>query len=155
MRSTRNLSIVAASAALTLSLTAADMPAATPTAKPGPAWGAAEVQPTPENPVYFRWNLGHFPGAQPPLEFWDGTPTTREVEYPDRHVPKVMRKTRIPDFADTKSKSIQCKARVPGWGLSHPIVVGTSRIFSVPLSPRASAGGSGPAANRNAGGSGR
>ncbi len=109
---------------------ATELPAATPSTKPGPAWGSQDVQPTPENPVYFRWTLGHFPGAQPPLEFQDGTPTTREAEYPDRHNPKVMRKKMIPDFADQKSKNVQWKARVPGWGLSHPIVVG-KKVFAV------------------------
>ncbi len=102
--------------------------------------------------MYFRWTLGHFPGAQPPLEFWDGTPVQVDGEVTEQGR---TRQRKVWDFADTKSKNILWKARVPGWGLSHPIVVGTSRIFSVPLSPRASAGGSGPAANRNAGGSGR
>jgi hypothetical protein len=101
----------------------AEPPAATPVAKSGPAWGAADVQPTPENPVYFRWTLGHFPGAQPPLEFWEGTPALVDGEVKGK-------KTKIWDFADTKSKNIQWKARVPGWGLSHPIVVG-KRVFAV------------------------
>ncbi len=108
---------------VTLGLALAAGAAETPVAKPGPAWGAADVQPTPENPVYFRWTLGHFPGAQPPLEFWDGTPTQVDAEVKGK-------KTKIWDFADTKSKNIQWKARVPGWGLSHPIVVG-KKVFAV------------------------
>jgi len=102
---------------------AAEPPAAQLAAKPGPAWGAADFQPTPEYPVYFRWSLGHFPGAQPPLEFWDGTPVQMDGEVKGK-------KTKVWDFADTKSKNIQWKARVPGWGLSHPIVVG-KRVFAV------------------------
>ncbi len=94
-----------------------------PAAKPGPAWGAQDVQPTPENPVYFRWTLGHFPGAQPPLEFQDGTPVQVDGEVKGR-------KIKIWDFADQKSKNVQWKARVPGWGLSHPIVVG-KKVFAV------------------------
>ena len=121
MKSIRILSLAAASAALTLSLTA--------TASEVP-YGHADFVPTPERPVYFRQTLGHYPGAQPPLEFRDGTPTTREVEYPDRHDKTRMRKKMIPDFADAKSKNILWKARVPGWGLSHPIVVG-NRVFAV------------------------
>jgi hypothetical protein len=58
----------------------AEPPAATPAVKAGPAWGAADVQPTPENPVYFRWSQGYFPGAKPPLEWWEGTPRTRTAE---------------------------------------------------------------------------
>lgn len=99
MGSIRIFNIVAASAALTLSLTAADSSAATPSAKPGLAWGAQDLQPTPENPVYFRWSLGHFPGAQPPLEFQDGTPVQVDGEVKGR-------KTKIWDFADQKSKNI-------------------------------------------------
>jgi hypothetical protein len=38
--------------------------------------------------------------------------------------------TKLWRFADQKSKNILWKARVPGWGLSHPIVVG-NRVFSV------------------------
>ncbi len=98
---------------LLITLTAFELPpafaaepvAATPAVKPGPAWGAADVQPTPEHPVYFRWTLGHFPGAQPPLEFWDGTPTTREEEYRDPHDRTRILKKLIPDFAEGNSGS--------------------------------------------------
>ena len=114
--------IALTSAGLPLAFSAEPL-AATPAATPRPAWGAADVQPTPEHPVYFRWTLGHFPGAQPPLEFWDGTPALVDGEVKGR-------KTKIWDFADTKAKNIQWKARVPGWSLSHPIVVG-KKVFAV------------------------
>ncbi len=122
-----DLSAVSSDVSSAVASAKAEPPAATPAAKPGPAWGAAEVQPTPENPVYFRWSLGHFPGAQPPLEFWDGTPALvgREVTEQGR-----TRQKKVWDFADTKSKNILWKARVPGWGLSHPIVVG-KKVFAV------------------------
>ncbi len=109
---------------------AAETPAASPAAKPkpGPAWGAADVQPTPENPVYFRWCQGYFPGAKPPLEWWEGTPEQVEVEITDKS--GKARKTKIWQFADQKSKNILWKVPAGGWGLSHPIVVGT-KVFSV------------------------
>jgi outer membrane protein assembly factor BamB len=108
---------------VTLSLTLAAGAAETPATNPGPAYGHADFVPTTERPVYFRQTLGYYPGAQPPLEFWDGTPALVDAEAKGR-------KTKIWDFADTKSKNIQWKARVPGWGLSHPIVVG-KRVFAV------------------------
>ncbi len=106
-----------ASAGLPLAV-AVESPAVTPVAKPGPAWGAADVLPTPENPVYFRWTLGHFPGAQPPLEWWEGTPEQVEVEITDKS--GKARKTKIWQFADQKSKNILWKVPAGGWGLSHP-----------------------------------
>ncbi len=108
---------------VTLGLTLAAGAVETPATNPGPAYGHADFVPTPERPVYFRQTLGYYPGAQPPLEFWDGTPTLVDAEVKGR-------KTKIWDFADTKSKNIQWKARVPGWGLSHPIVVG-KKVFGV------------------------
>jgi hypothetical protein len=108
---------------VTMGLALAAGAAETPATNPGPPYGHADFVPTPERPVYFRQTLGYYPGAQPPLEFWDGTPTQVEVEVKGR-------KTKIWDFADTKSKNIQWKARVPGWALSHPIVVG-KRVFAV------------------------
>ena len=108
---------------------AAEPPAATPAAKPGPSWGAVDVQPTPEHPVYFRHTFGYYPGATPPLEWWEGTPTTKKVTGVFGNPPRRGEVDAL-DFADTKSKNILWKAPVPGWGLSHPIVVG-KKIFAV------------------------
>ena len=82
-------------------------------------YGHEDFVPTPERPVYFRQTSGDYPGATPPLEWWEGTPTTRKVG-----------KAEVADFAGPKSKNIFWKAPVPGWGLSHPIVVG-KRVFAV------------------------
>ena len=116
------LAIALTAAGLPLAI-AAEPPAATPAIKPGPAWGAADVQPTPEHPVYFRHTCGYYPGATPPLEWWEGTPTQVDAEVKGR-------KTKIWDFADQKSKNILWKVPVPGWSLSHPIVVG-KKVFAV------------------------
>ena len=92
-------------------------------------YGRSNFVPTPERPVYFRQNNACYPGATPPLEWWDGTPTTRKVKgvfgNPPRH-----REMDVLDFADTTSKNIRWKVPVPGWSLSHPIVVG-GRVFAV------------------------
>ena len=116
----------------------AEPPAATPAAKPaGPLLGASDFLPTPEMPVGFRPNNAWYPGAsRPPLEFWDGTPGEVPVSGafgspPGRGTQKVW------DCNDTKSKNILWKAPAPGWGLTHPIVVGPStgsgraRVFAV------------------------
>jgi outer membrane protein assembly factor BamB len=116
-------------APITLGLVLAAGAAETPAAKSGPAWGAADVQPTPENPVYFRWCQGYFPGATPPLEWWEGTPEQVDGEVWSESQRKVV-KTKVWRFADQKSKNILWKAPAGGWGLSHPIVVGT-KVFSV------------------------
>jgi hypothetical protein len=100
-------------------------------------YGHKDFVPTPEQPVYFRQTYGNYPGATPPLEWWEGTPTTKKVAgvfgNPPRHG-----ETDALDFADTKSKNILWKMPVPGWSLSHPIVVGNpsagsgqGRVFAV------------------------
>jgi hypothetical protein len=106
---------------------AAETPATTKPA--GPLLGASDFLPTPENPVYFRPNNGHYPGATPPLEWWEGTPTIKKVTGLFGNPP---RRTEVDaaDFADQKSKNILWKVPVPGWSLSHPIVVG-KKVFAV------------------------
>jgi outer membrane protein assembly factor BamB len=100
---------------------AAESPAAKPA---GPLLGASDFLPTPEMPVGFRPNNAWYPGAgRPPLEFWDGTPG--EVEIDGKRG-----KQKVWDCTDTKAKNILWKAPAPGWGLTHPIVVG-KRVFAV------------------------
>ena len=74
-------------------------------------YGHSSFVPTPERPVYFRQNNACYPGATPPLEWWDGTPTTRKVKgvfgNPPRH-----REMDVLDFADTTSKNIRWKAEL-------------------------------------------
>lgn len=92
-------------------------------------YGSADFVPTPETPVYFRPNNGHYPGATPPLEWWEGTITKKKVKGTFGNPPQ-HKEIDADDFADTKSKNIRWKMPVPGWSLSHPIVVG-KRVFAV------------------------
>ncbi len=96
-----------------------------PVTKPaGPLLGASDFLPTPQQPVGFRPNNAWYPGAgRPPLEFWDGTPGQVDVDVKGK-------KTKVWDCTDTKSKNILWKVPAPGWGLTHPIVVG-KRVFAV------------------------
>jgi hypothetical protein len=99
---------------------------AVPTARAGEVpYGHRDFVPTPERPVYFRQTFGYYPGATPPLEWWEGTPTMRKATVAGNPKP-----VEVVDFADQKSKNILWKVPVPGWSLSHPIVVG-KRVFAV------------------------
>ena len=118
MKSIGLLSLMAAAVTLTVSLTAAD------SAKVEPLpYGHKDFVPTPERPVYFRQTCGYYPGATPPLEWWEGTPVLVDGEVKGK-------KTTLWNFADQKSKNILWKVPVPGWSLSHPIVVG-KKVFAV------------------------
>ena len=86
-------------------------------------YGHSDFVPTPERPVYFRQTYGDYPGATPPLKWWEGTPVLVDGEVKGG-------KTKLWNFADQKSKNILWKMPVPGWSLSHPIVVG-NRVFAV------------------------
>jgi hypothetical protein len=144
--------IPAAFTALGLALAfAGELTEVTPDAKPGPVWGTADVQPTPEHPVYFRHTCGYYPGAAPPLEWCEGTPTTKKVTGIFGNPPRRGEVDAL-DFADQKSKNILWKVPVPGRSLSHPIVVesGCSRSANRTSSP---AGIWIPASNSGSGGS--
>ena len=89
----------------------------------------ADFYPSPARPVYFRMGNGEYPGATPPTEWWEGTPARVKMDgvfgNPPRRGP-----TDVWDTTDTTAKNVLWKVPVPGWGLSHPIVVGT-RVFAV------------------------
>lgn len=109
MRSIRILSRVAASATLTLSLTAAESAKAEPL-----PYGHADFVPTSERPIHFRaGGNGWYPGATPPTEWSEGTPVQvdRKVTF-DNPPREVVAK--VWDFADAKSKNILRKVPVPG-----------------------------------------
>jgi hypothetical protein len=94
-------------------------------------YGHKDFVPTPERPVYFRQTYGNYPGATPPLEWWEGTPVQVDMKVATGGFPLgPARVTKVATFADTKSKNILWKMPVPGWSLSHPIVVG-KRVFAV------------------------
>jgi hypothetical protein len=94
-------------------------------------YGHKDFVPTPEQPVYFRQTYGDYPGATPPMEWWEGTPVQVDMKVATGGFPLgPARVTKVTTFADTKSKNILWKVPVPGWSLSHPIVVG-KRVFAV------------------------
>ena len=122
--------------ALTGLLTVCHAVPAALSAEPLP-YGHKDFVPTPEHPVYFRQTCGDYPGATPPLEWWEGTPTNKKVMGVFGNPPRRGEIDAL-DFADRKSKNILWRVPVPGWSLSHPIVVGNPstgsgrrRVFAV------------------------
>ena len=92
-------------------------------------YGHSDFVPTPERPVYFRQTYGDYPGATPPLKWWEGTPTIKKVTGVFGNPPQHTTVDAL-DFANTHSLNILWKAPVPGWSLTHPIVVG-KKVFAV------------------------
>jgi hypothetical protein len=94
-------------------------------------YGHKDFVPTPERPIYFRAGNGEYPGATPPMEWWDGTPIQRDGKVRNHWTHQLEpARGKLWDFADRQSKNILWKVPVPGWSLSHPIVVGT-RVFAI------------------------
>lgn len=112
---------------------AAALPAAEPRVRPaGVPFGHADWRPSPTDPVGFAGQGNNwYPGATPPTEFWEGTPTTikmmcetgRRDGYLSLSGP-YTKELSVSAYADHKSKNILWKVPVPGWGDSLPIVVG-------------------------------
>ena len=75
-------------------------------------YGHKDFVPTPEQPVYFRQTYGYYPGATPPMEWWDGTPTTRKVKGVFGNPPKHKEIDALV-LGDTKAKNIRWKMPVP------------------------------------------
>lgn len=101
-----------------------------------PRYGAADFVPTPETPIGFRADgNGWYPGATPPAQWWEGTPTQIMLRISrgqnDRYNPerdKNSKQVSVWDLADRQSKNILWKMPLPGWGDAQPIVVG-SRVI--------------------------
>lgn len=98
--------------------------------------GAAEFLPSPTSPVGFAGqNNNWYPGATPPLEWWEGRPTTRvkvKIGGPG-HIfvyGKYPRVAELYAYADNRPKNILWKVPVPGWGDSLPVAVG-KRVISL------------------------
>ena len=93
-----------------------------------PLFGAADWLPSETDAVGFAGQgCNWYPGANPPAEFWEGTPTTVEVMQCDVHKGKSApfdTKKIVPGYADAKSKNILWKNPVPGISTSSPIVIG-------------------------------
>ncbi len=100
-----------------------------------PLPGAADFLPSPTSPVGFAGrNNNWYPGATPPLEWWEGQPTrikgkiggvAHTFEYG-----KYPRTAELFAYADDRPKNILWKVPVPGWGDSLPVVVG-KRVISL------------------------
>jgi len=93
---------------------------------PVPPYGAADFMPTAQTPIGFRADgNGWYPGANPPIEWWDGTPEMRAI--------KTTWNNETHNFwvpADKRSKNILWKAPLPGVSDSQPIIVG-DRVLTI------------------------
>jgi outer membrane protein assembly factor BamB len=92
-------------------------------------YGHKDFVPTPERPIYFRAGNGEYPGATPPLEWREGPVAKIKVAGIYGNPPQ-YRTNEVFGFSDAQSKNILWKVPVPGWSLSHPIVVG-KKVFAV------------------------
>lgn len=134
----KNLTLTAI-LALTSALLAADL-SAVASAKvdpptPVPPYGAADFVPTAETPIGFRADgNGWYPGATPPVEWWEGPPAITEVPVTHNNGgfnPAQVKPTKVWVAGDGPSKNILWKAPMPGWGDVQPIVVGNRVITAV------------------------
>ena len=93
---------------------------------PVPPYGAADFVPTAQTPIGYRADgNGWYPGANPPIEWWDGTPEWKAI--------KTTWNNETHNFlvpADKRSKNILWKAPLPGISDSQPIVVG-DRVLTI------------------------
>ncbi len=88
----------------------------------------------PGEPGAFPLDPGHFPGAQPPQEFWDGTPVQMDGEVTEQGR---IRQRKVWDFADTNSKNIRWRRSGP---LAMTMRCGSSSACSKPTAPCAAFG---------------
>jgi len=102
-------------------------------ADPKPLFGAADWLPSETDPVGFAGQGNNwYPGANPPAEFWEGTPTKIKVMHEkntrmDGYISlsgPYNQELLVPGYADSKSKNILWKVPTPGWSTSSPIVIG-------------------------------
>lgn len=102
---------------------------------PVPPYGAADFQPTAQTPIGFRADgNGWYPGATPPVEWWEGPPTLAEVQITGGNVsfdPANAKPGKAWVAQSGPSKNILWKAPIPGWGDVQPIVVGNRVITAV------------------------
>ena len=102
---------------------------------PVPPYGAADFVPTPETPTGFRADgNGWYPGANPPAEWWEGTPTRVTMHTasgnrafdPERDADG--KAVSVWTTGDARSKNVLWRAPIPGWGDAQPILVGDRLI---------------------------
>jgi hypothetical protein len=112
-------------------LAADPSPARPPVPSTDTPYGAAGFLPTPQRPIGFRGDGGGwYPGACPPVEWWEGTPKLTSMRFArnEGHFDRDCKKQPAWICGDARSKNILWKAPMPGWGDSQPIVVGERLI---------------------------
>ena len=102
---------------------------------PVPPYGTADFVPTAQTPIGFRADgNGWYPGATPPVEWWEGPPTQAEVQVTGSNGgfdPANAKTSKVWVAQSGPSKNILWKAPMPGWGDVQPIVVGQRVITAV------------------------
>jgi outer membrane protein assembly factor BamB len=91
-----------------------------------PLFGAADWKASPTDSVGFcGQGNGWYPGATPPIEWWEGRPTTITGKVTPRGGKHGVytEEAKLPAYADAVAKNIRFKVPMPGWGGSLPIVV--------------------------------
>jgi outer membrane protein assembly factor BamB len=100
-----------------------------------PRYGAADFLPTPDQPIGFRADgNGWYPGATPPVEWWEGPPALAEVpvtQSNDGFDPAKAKPAQVWVTGAGPSKNILWKTPLPGWGDVQPIVVGRRVLTAV------------------------
>jgi len=98
-------------------------------------FGHADWKPSPTDPVGFAGQGGNwYPGASPPTEWWEGTPTVAKgkIGAPSHTFTygQYPRQADLKGYADNRSKNIRWKVPTPGWSDSLPVVV-SNRVISL------------------------
>ena len=93
--------------------------------------GDHDFYPSPTNAIGFAGQGGSwYPGATPPAEFWEGTPT--KIKVLNRTLANwggpYDKEMLVSGYADNKAKNILWKVATPGWSTSSPVVVGNRVI---------------------------
>ena len=91
-----------------------------------PLFGAADWKASPTDSVGFcGQGNGWYPGATPPIEWWEGRPTTITGKVTPRGGKHGVytEEAKLPAYADAVAKNVRFKVPMPGWGDSLPIVV--------------------------------
>jgi hypothetical protein len=87
-------------------------------------FGHADWRPSPTDPVGFAGQGSNwYPGATPPVAWWEGTPTVIKGKIGNRahtfNYGEYPRPAELNAYADNKSKNILWKAPLPGWSDSN------------------------------------
>lgn len=93
--------------------------------------GHKDFYPSDERPVGYRGDgRGWFPGATIVSEWWDGTPTQKDLPAEVLKGAKKARTTKYWDLDEAAPKNIVWKTQMPSWANTQPLVVG-DRVFTL------------------------